>query len=190
MRYPIYDGEKPLRAERAYEDQQRTMWVQFATGLYRISGAIPQRLVRASVREIYSDRDGNLWAGPNGEGLLRFKDRSVRMYTTKDGLPRNIPMTVLSRRDGSLWVGNNCGGLSVLDKHRFRTYAEKDGLSNSCVWALAEDESRNLWVGTWGEGTVPLCKWPLHSIFEATRPAWRHRARDSSRKRRLIVDCG
>jgi signal transduction histidine kinase len=74
------------------------------------------------------------------------------MFTKADGLPNNIPMTVLSRRDGSLWVGNNCGGLSVSDGKRFKTYNEKDGLSNSCVWALAEDERGDLWIGTWGGG--------------------------------------
>src|SRR5260370_2812068 len=106
-------------------------------------------MVRSSVREIYRDRDGDLWAGTNGERLQRFKDRSIRMFTKEDGLPSNIPMTVLSRRDGSLWVGNNCGGLSVFEHDRFRTYAEKHGLSNSGVWALAEDPNNNLWVRTW-----------------------------------------
>jgi signal transduction histidine kinase/ligand-binding sensor domain-containing protein len=152
-RFPGYDiPGKASRAEEAYEDDRGITWVQFADGLYRVSTTTPELLMRSSVREIYSDRDGDLWAGTNGEGLQRFKDRSVRMFTKQDGLPSNIPMTVLSRRDGSLWVGNNCGGLSVFEGHRFHTYAEKDGLSNSCVWALAEDQNNNLWVGTWGGG--------------------------------------
>ncbi len=141
-----------LRAEHAYEDDQGTMWVQFARCLYRVSGRIAEPLVQSSVRDIYSDRDGDLWAGTNGEGLLRFKDRSVRMFTTRDGLPSNIPMAVLSRRDGSLWVGTNCGGVSVYANKRFRVYDEKDGLLNSCVWSLAEDNKDNLWLGTWGGG--------------------------------------
>ena len=159
-RFPIepHPGNAPwsehnvLRAEHAYEDDQGTMWVQFARCLYRVSGRIPEPLVRSSVRAIYSDRDGDLWAGTNREGLLRFKDRSVHMFTTRDGLPSNIPMTVLSRRDGSLWVGTNCGGVSVYANQRFRAYDEKDGLLNSCVWSLAEDNKDNLWLGTWGGG--------------------------------------
>jgi signal transduction histidine kinase/sugar lactone lactonase YvrE len=83
---------------------------------------------------------------------MRFKDRPVRMFSKADGLPNNIPMTVLSKRDGSLWVGNNCGGLSVLHGQHFKTYDSRDGLSNSCVWALAEGNSGELWVGTWGGG--------------------------------------
>ena len=145
-----------LRAEHAYEDDQGTIWVQFARCLYRISGRTPEPLVRSSVRNIYSDRDGDLWAGTNGEGLIRFKDRSVRMFTTGDGLPSNIPMAVLSRHDGSLWVGTNCGGVAVYANQRFRSYSEKDGLSNSCVWSLAEDNKHHLWIGTWGGGLFRL----------------------------------
>jgi ligand-binding sensor domain-containing protein len=83
---------------------------------------------------------------------MRFKDRPIRMFTTADGLPNNIPMTVLSKRDGTLWVGNNCGGLSVFNGERFHTYDEKDGLANSRVWSLAEGKGGELWVGTWGSG--------------------------------------
>jgi ligand-binding sensor domain-containing protein len=70
------------------------------------------------------------------------------MFTTADGLPNNIPMTVLARHDGSIWVGNNCGGLSWFDGRRFRTYDDKHRLSSSCVWALAEDNNDDLWIGT------------------------------------------
>jgi ligand-binding sensor domain-containing protein len=104
------------------------------------------------LRVATADREGNLWIGTNGEGLMRFKDRPIRMFTKADGLPNNIPMTVLSKSDGSLWVGNNCGGLSVFNGERFKTYNEKDGLANSCVWALAEGKRGELWVGTWGGG--------------------------------------
>ena len=147
---PNHIGE---RAEQAYEDRQGTMWVRFRSGVFRVSTGTPEELTRGTAREIYGDRDGNLWVGTNGAGLIRFTDRLIQMFTQKNGLPTNIPMAVLSRRDGSLWVGNNCGGISVLDnKQRFHVFAEKDGLSNSCVWALAEDKKNNLWVGTFGGG--------------------------------------
>ena len=141
-------------AYRVYEDPQGNVWVMRPTGIFRVSGTrlellAPNIPLRAATTV---DRDGNLWIGTNGEGLMRFKDRPIRMFTKADGLPNNIPMTVLSKSDGSLWVGNNCGGLSVFNGERFKTYNEKDGLSNSCVWALAEGKRGELWVGTWGGG--------------------------------------
>ena len=152
----FYDTNADLkmaqRAEIALEDSQGILWVQFARGLYRLSGSAPELLLPKSARVIYSDRDGVLWAGTNGDGLFRFKDRLIRMLTKRDGLPNDTTMTVLKRKNGTLWVGNNCAGLSVWDGHRFRTFAEREGLSNSCVWALAEDTAENLWIGTWGGG--------------------------------------
>src|SRR5262245_9680613 len=139
---------------RVYEDAQGNLWVMPSTGVFRVSGTKLEPMVLAvpDVRAASADRDGNLWIGTNGEGLMRFKDRPIRMFTNADGLPNNIPMAVLSKADGSLWVGNNCGGLSVFNGQRFKTYDERDGLSNSCVWALAEGKRGELWVGTWGGG--------------------------------------
>ncbi len=138
---------------RVYEDPQGNLWAWFMGGVSRVSGTRLEPLAPdIAVRATFGDRENNLWAGTNGEGLVRFKDRPIRMFTKADGLPNNIPMAVLSKRDGSLWVGNNCGGLSVLVGERFKTYNEKEGLSNSCVWALAEGERGELWVGTWGGG--------------------------------------
>ena len=50
------------------------------------------------MRTASADREGNLWIGTNGEGLMRFKDRPIRMFTKADGLPNNISMTVLSKK--------------------------------------------------------------------------------------------
>src|SRR5580658_5479757 len=138
---------------RVYEDPQRNLWVLRPTGIFRVSRTRLEPLApNVPIKAATADREGNLWIGTNGEGLMRFKERPIRIFTKADGLPNIIPMTVLSKSDGSLWVGNNCGGLSVFNGKRFKTYNEKDGLSNSCVWALAEGKSGEVWVGTWGGG--------------------------------------
>jgi signal transduction histidine kinase/ligand-binding sensor domain-containing protein len=139
-------------AFRTYEDPQGGVWVVSGIGLYR---AIEDRLetpahdIRA--RSFYAGKDGELWVGTNGNGLIRLKHRVIRMYTSGDGLPNDTPMAVLSSYDGKVWVGGNCG-LSVFEGERFKVYRERDGLLNSCVWALAEDQNRDLWIGTYGGG--------------------------------------
>jgi signal transduction histidine kinase/ligand-binding sensor domain-containing protein len=138
-------------AYRAYEDAQGNVWFSLATGLARASATGLERVPETGARSIYSDRDGNVWVGTNGQGLIRFKNRTVRMFTTADGLPSNIVMTVLVSSDGKLWVGNNCGGISWFDGRRFQTYNGKDGLPG-CVFGLAEDANKDLWAGTPGGG--------------------------------------
>lgn len=140
-------------AYRAYEDPRGTVWIAKTEGLFRATATgLEVAVANMNVRHIYGDRDGNLWVGTNGDGLFRFKDRAVRMFTAADGLPNNVVMTVLASQDGGLWTGANCGGLSRFDGRRFLTYNEKNGLLNSCVWALAEDANHDLWIGTYGGG--------------------------------------
>jgi signal transduction histidine kinase/ligand-binding sensor domain-containing protein len=141
-----------LEAYRAYEDPQGNVWLILAERLFRATatGYEPVQDIRA--RYVYIDRDGNLWLGSGGDGLIRLKNRIVRMFTTDDGLGSNVTTAVLPATGGKLWVGGSCGGLSLFDGHRFRIYGEKDGLINTCVYALAEDRNKDLWVGTYGGG--------------------------------------
>ena len=141
------------QAYRAYEDPRGTVWIAKTEGLFRATATgLEVAAAGMNVRQLYGDRDGNLWIGTNGDGLFRFKDRAVRMFTAADGLPNNVIQTVLASQDGGLWTGANCGGLSRFDGRSFLTYNEKNGLLNSCVWALAEDANHDLWIGTFGGG--------------------------------------
>jgi len=148
---------KPWRRGNAIyhvsEDPRGNVWFGGTEGLFRAGAAdLEQIIAKLEVRSIYGDRDGNLWVGTNGQGLIRLKERAIRMFTTENGLPSSVAMAVLAAHDGALWAGFNCGGLSRFDGHTFQTYKEKDGLLNICVWSLAEDANHDLWIGTYGGG--------------------------------------
>ncbi|HYL99854.1 MAG TPA: two-component regulator propeller domain-containing protein [Blastocatellia bacterium] len=138
---------------RTFEDAQGTVWIGKADGLFRAtSTGIELVAGDMQVWSLYGDHDGDVWVGTNGDGLYRFRDRAVKMFTKEDGLPNDVVQTVLAGHDGTVWVGSNCGGISRFDGTHFQTLNEKDGLANSCVWALAEDANHDLWIGTWGGG--------------------------------------
>jgi len=139
-------------AFRIYRDFQGNLWVASGIGIYRVHGAqLETPAPNLHARSFYVSRDGDLWIGSNGNGLVHLRRRVVHMFTAADGLPNDITMAVLPGHDGRLWVGSNCG-LSAFDGERFKFYSEKDGLLNSCVWSLAEDAKDNLWIGTYGGG--------------------------------------
>ena len=150
-------GGETHAAFRVYEDPQGGVWIAGKEGLFRATAAgMDLAIPHLNVNYIYADRDGDLWIGTNGDGLIRLRDRTVRMFTTADGLASKIVMTVLASHDGTLWAGSNCGGLSHFDGRRFRVYKKKDGLLNECVWSLAEDANHDLWIGTYGGGVFRL----------------------------------
>jgi signal transduction histidine kinase/ligand-binding sensor domain-containing protein len=154
-KFPLY-GATGHGATRAYEDPQGNVWVFKVDGLYRATArGLELAILSNRLRCIYGDVDGDLWVGTNGNGLYRFKDRAVRMFTKSDGLPNDVIMTALATSDGGLWTGANCGGISRFDGKRFKTYSEKEGLLNSCVWSLAEDTNRDLWIETGAGGLRP-----------------------------------
>lgn len=137
---------------RAFQDASGTMWFNGLKGLSR-SNLTGIEMFSPGLHASYLtfDRDGNLWAGTNGSGLIHIKKRAVYMFTTADGLPNNVVKAVLADRSGRVWVGMNCGGLAWYDGARFHSYSEKDGLTASCVFSLAED-GNGLWIGTYGGG--------------------------------------
>jgi signal transduction histidine kinase/ligand-binding sensor domain-containing protein len=138
---------------RAYEDASGAVWIAGMNDLLRVGDAGREiALPNLHAHYLTFDRDGELWVGTNGDGLIKFKNRAVRMLGAADGLPGGVTKAVLSASDGKLWVGSNCGGLSWFDGNRFHTYADADGLLNSCVLSLAEDRNKDILVGTYGGG--------------------------------------
>ena len=143
----------PGGALRAFEDPRGNIWIAKERGLFRITATGLESVAPdMQAKAFYSDRDENVWVATNGDGLFRFKERAIRMFTTEDGLPNNVQMTVIAAHDGSIWSGANCGGLSRFDGTRFQTFDDKNGLGNTCVWAIVEDANHDLWIGTWGGG--------------------------------------
>lgn len=128
------------------------LWVNTKLGIYRISGdRMSAPVPDLHARSFYAGKEGDLWIGTNGNGLVHLLPRMVQMYNRADGLPNDIAMSVLAAHDGRLWVGLNCG-LAVFDGKQFRTFDEKSGIGNTCVWSLAEDHKQNIWIGTYGGG--------------------------------------
>lgn len=54
--------------------------------------------------------DGRIWVGTNGQGLLEYdiKNKSIRKYTSKEGLPSNF-VNSLSVADHYIWLGTENG---------------------------------------------------------------------------------
>ncbi|MEX2153441.1 MAG: two-component regulator propeller domain-containing protein [Gemmatimonadaceae bacterium] len=114
---------------------------------------IPERGARYDVRFLFVDREGTLWAGTNGDGLIRVARHRLRVYSERDGLSKDQMTAVIQDQDGRMIFGTNCGGLHVLPigsetVERFRWPG--GGRGPDCPMSLARSAGGALWVGHYG----------------------------------------
>src|SRR6185295_14111959 len=83
-------------------------------GLARLKDGRFQRFTAAqglgaeSIRVIYEDRGGTLWAGTSG-GLYRLQGDRFLAYTLKHGLYDEVVSQVMEDGQGNLWIGSSRG---------------------------------------------------------------------------------
>ena len=71
----------------------------------------------------------------------------VRVYTTSDGLPRNLVNRIVSDPRGFLWICTS-EGLALFDGYAFRTYGTAEGLPDAEVLDLLITRRGEYWVAT------------------------------------------
>jgi signal transduction histidine kinase/ligand-binding sensor domain-containing protein len=80
-----------------------------------------------AIHDPYNDalcgsRDGKLWVGTRGAGLVLFDGRNATRFTTNDGLASNAITALFCDRDNHLWVGTS-KGISYFDGKEWTTDA-------------------------------------------------------------------
>ncbi len=109
--------------------------------------------VTNSIRRLFVDRQGRLWAGGVG-GLSVYDGRAWIGYTPENsGLVADDVQSITQGPDGRMWVGTG-SGISVFDgKERWQTIASGDGTSgllDNTVNVIRFDAQGRAWIGSRG----------------------------------------
>jgi signal transduction histidine kinase/ligand-binding sensor domain-containing protein/CheY-like chemotaxis protein len=140
-----------------HEDRRGTIWLgTMRGGVHRFDGgrfeAIELGTPPSPVSAIQSDLDGTLWIGTDG-GLIRFRNGTPQVLTTRHGLPANQITALIPAREGGYWVGTG-NGFSRLRNEQLMSFGArgKDPLPVGTVMGLYEDPQGSLWIASLGFG--------------------------------------
>jgi signal transduction histidine kinase/ligand-binding sensor domain-containing protein len=111
------------------------------------------------------DRDGGIWIGTFGQGLLHVHQGRTDHFGTADGLSSDTIAALFEDREGNIWTASNDG----LDRFRelaATTISSKQGLSSDRIWSVLADRDGSVWLGSsdglnqWKNGQITIYRKP------------------------------
>jgi ligand-binding sensor domain-containing protein/signal transduction histidine kinase len=147
----ISDGLPEDTVQAMVESKAGVLWIGTTGGLTRFDGShmdVPPRLQSLRSNSIFTltyTRDGDLWAGTEGGGLLRLTSEGVTVYSAREGLTDGFVRKVFQDSRGRLWVGTD-DGLFLMQAGRLHR-VDQGAIAPMAVHAITEDHTGTVWMG-------------------------------------------
>jgi signal transduction histidine kinase/ligand-binding sensor domain-containing protein len=128
------------------------LWVATQAGLARFDGVrfhVFSKQNEPAFRSnecnvLLEGRDGSLWVGTIGGGLVRYHEGRFSVYGRAEGLPTDVVNGLYEDRAGRLWI-TSYEALTVFEGGRFRTFPTADAARNVYALPFHEDEGGRVW---------------------------------------------
>jgi ligand-binding sensor domain-containing protein/AraC-like DNA-binding protein len=102
-----------------------------------------------SVTALCEDKQGGVWIGTYGGGVLHYNRGEFVHFDQRHGLSSLKIWSLLEDTRGRLWIGTVGGGLNLLENGRVsRIWNRENGLPDDNVLAMVEDAKASFWIGT------------------------------------------
>jgi diguanylate cyclase (GGDEF)-like protein len=133
------------------------------TKVYKEADGLPTLRLRTLV----FDRDGVLWIGTTGGGLVTLAAGQFKTLNPDNGFPHREVRHVIADPAGGIWAATAGAGLVRVVDGQIKSYTTGDGLPTDQLTYISRAKSGELWLGTWGSGVVRMSEGRFSSISTA-----------------------
>ncbi|MEK7406225.1 MAG: two-component regulator propeller domain-containing protein, partial [Acidobacteriota bacterium] len=138
-----------------HQDREGRLFVPTDLGLAYRDGQQWKRidsgngLLADAVSCLLEDREGSIWLGLWGAGLVRWLGyQEWESWTRADGLGSSSTWAILRDASGTLWAGSDYGVNALARGSRtWRTWTTREGLGGNKVRAVEVADGGSVWVG-------------------------------------------
>jgi len=97
--------------------------------------------------KLLRDRDGGLWIGTDGLGIVHVKDDMADSFTRAEGLSGDIACSLFEDREGNIWFGSE-KGLDRFRKLPVTSLSKQQGLPNGVTKSVLATTDGSVWIAT------------------------------------------
>jgi ligand-binding sensor domain-containing protein len=108
---------------------------------------VGDKSLQIPTRALLIDRDGSLWAGTSGQGLIHLHRGGVDRLTHPDGLSGSTVLRLFEDTEGNVWVATE-RGLDCFRELPVTVLSKREGLSQDMAGSVYPSRSGGMWVGT------------------------------------------
>jgi signal transduction histidine kinase/ligand-binding sensor domain-containing protein len=94
-----------------------------------------------------TDREGGLWIGAEGVGIVHVSHGKVDTFSKADSLTANTIRGLFQDHEGDIWVATETG-LDEFRKPAVPSFTEREGLSSNTALSVLTTRGGDIWVGT------------------------------------------
>lgn len=144
--------EKTLRSSAFGEDSAGALLYAQEGRIRRLSaeGASEDYLGKiegSPINTMLRDKEGGLWIGTTGQGIVHLHEGRLDRFTSLDGLSSDIVESIFQDREGNIWV-TSPDSLDRFTRPAVPKLTRKQGLSGDSVNSVLTDRQGITWIGT------------------------------------------
>lgn len=141
------------------EDRAGRIWAGTDTGVRcyendrEVTNMLTEYTKDLRIRDVQATKNGDILVSCYTKpGQLRYDGKSIKSWTTDDGLAGNKVRVAIETEPGEIYVGTTTGLSIIHEDGTIKNYKQNNGLNNEYVMALYKDTNDIVWIGTDGDG--------------------------------------